>query len=66
MGFCFQRDGGSHPLTFVVVRPVRSLEVRSEEKSVTDFVARRLYQKAPLFDRFVKFNVQVEASDTRH
>ena len=53
-------------MTFVVVRPVRSLEVRSEEKSVTDFVARRLYQKAPLFDRFVKFNVQVEASDTRH
>jgi hypothetical protein len=27
---------------------------------------RRLYRKLPLFDRFVKFNVQIEAVTTRH
>ena len=42
------------------------LGARSSEKSATELAAPRLYRKAPLFDRFVKFNVQVEGSDTRH
>src|SRR5215469_5817254 len=42
------------------------LEARSQEKSATELVARRLYGKAPLFDRFVKFNVQVEGPDIHH
>jgi len=29
-------------------------------------VTRRLYRKARLFDSFVKFDVQVEGSDTHH
>jgi hypothetical protein len=42
------------------------LEARSEEKSATELVARRLYRKAPLFDRFLKFDVQVEGLEIRH
>jgi hypothetical protein len=42
------------------------LEARSEEKSATELVERRLYRKAPLFDRFVKFNVRVEGPGIRH
>jgi len=42
------------------------LEAQSNEKSKTELVARRMYRKAPLFNRFVKFNVQVEGSDIRH
>ena len=42
------------------------LESRIEGKSPTEVFDRRLYRKAPLFDCFVKFNVQVEGSDTRH
>jgi hypothetical protein len=41
------------------------LELRSDEKSATESVERPLYRKAPLFDRFVKFSVQVEGSATR-
>ena len=29
-------------------------------------VDRRLYRKAPLFDRFVQFDVQIEGSDIPH
>src|SRR5215469_11670811 len=39
---------------------------RAEGRSLTEVVERRLYRKASLFDRFVKFNVGVEGSDTRH
>jgi len=42
------------------------LELRSEERSATESVERPPYRKAPLFDRFVKFSVQVEGSATRH
>jgi len=42
------------------------LESRSERRSATEFIERRLYQKAPLFDRFVKFNVQIDGPDIRH
>jgi hypothetical protein len=39
---------------------------RIQEKSANELVARCLYRKAPLFDRFVKFNVQIERIDIRH
>jgi hypothetical protein len=42
------------------------LESRTEPRSATDVVERRLYRKAPLFDRFVQFDVQIEGSGIRH
>jgi hypothetical protein len=42
------------------------LEARTQEKSATELVGRRLYRKAPLFDRFLQFDVQVEGPDNRH
>jgi len=42
------------------------LESRTGGKSATELVDPRLYRKAPLFDRFVKFDVQIEGPDTRH
>ena len=64
-----QWDFGSSAVEARILRPLwwfGLLEARSEEKSATEFLARRLYRKAPLFDRFVKFNVEVEGSDLRH
>jgi hypothetical protein len=46
--------------------PKRRVARSGEGRSATDLVERRLYRKAPLFDRFVKFKVQIEGSDTRH
>jgi len=62
-------DFGSSAMEFRILRPLwwfGLLEARSGEKSATEVIARRLYRKAPLFDRFVKFNVQVKGSDVRH
>jgi hypothetical protein len=62
-------DFGSSAMEVPIFRPLTwfgLLEARREEKSVSELAARRLYRKAPLFDRFVKFSVQVEGSDTRH
>jgi hypothetical protein len=42
------------------------LESRTGPRSATELVERRLYRKAPLFDRFVKFDVQIEGSEIRH
>jgi len=42
------------------------LESRTEGRSPTDMVYRRLYRKTPLFDRFVNFNVRVEGPEIRH
>jgi len=42
------------------------LESRSQDSSGKELYQPRLYRKAPLFDRFVKFDVQVEGSDVRH
>ena len=60
MGFRFRCHGGSHSPNTALVRPPGITEGREVCQQ------RRLYRKAPLFDRFVKFNVQVEGSDTRH
>ena len=57
------------PWKFRILRPLwwfGLLEARIQEKSANELVARRLYQKAPLSDCFVKFNVQIEGSHTRH
>jgi hypothetical protein len=62
-------DFGSSAMEVRILRPLvwfGLLESRTEGRSPTEVVDRRLYQKASLFDRFVKFNVQVERSDTRH
>jgi hypothetical protein len=57
---------GSSAMEFRILRPLwwfGLLEARIQETN--ELVARRLYRKAPLFDRFVKFNVQIGGSDTR-
>jgi hypothetical protein len=62
-------DFGSSAMEARILRPLvwfGLLESRTEPRSPTEVVDRRLYRKAPLFDCFVKFNVQVEGSDTRH
>jgi hypothetical protein len=64
-----QWDFGSSAMEARILRPLwwfGLLEARSEERSATDLVTRRLYRKAPLFDSSAKFNVQVEGSDIRH
>ena len=64
-----QWDFGSSAMEARILRPLwwfGLLEARSEERSATDLVTRRLYRKARLFDSFVKFDVQVEGSDTHH
>jgi hypothetical protein len=64
-----QWDFGFSAMEARILRPLLwfgLLESRSQEKSPTEVVERRLYRKVPLIDRFVKFNVQVEASNIRH
>jgi hypothetical protein len=64
-----QWDFGSSAMEARILRPFvwfGLLESRTEPGSATEFVERRLYRKAPLFDRFLKFDVQVEGSDIRH
>jgi hypothetical protein len=62
-------DFGSSAMEARILRPLwwfGLLEARGQEESATEFVGRRLYRKAPLFDRFLKFDVQIEGSDSRH
>jgi hypothetical protein len=62
-------DLGSSAMEARILRPFvwfGLLESRTEPRSPTEVVHRRLYRKAPLFDHFVKFNVQVESPDIRH
>ena len=64
-----QWDFGSSAMEARILRPLwwfGLLEARSHEKSPTEFVGSRLYRKAPLFDRFLKFDVQIEESRVRH
>jgi hypothetical protein len=64
-----QWDFGSNAMEARILRPLvwfGLLESRSEPKSDKGLYEPRLYRKAPLFDRFVKFNVQIEGSDIRH
>ena len=52
-----------------ILRPLvwfELLESRTEPRSATELIDPRLYRTAPLFDHFMKFNVQIEGSDIRH
>jgi hypothetical protein len=60
-------DLGSYAMEARILRPLvwfGLLEQRSEKG--TGLVKRHLYRKTPLFDRFLKFNVQIEGLATRH
>jgi hypothetical protein len=62
-------DLGSSAMEARILRPLLwfgLLESRTEPRSATELVERRLYRKAPLFDRFVRFDVQIAGSDIRH
>jgi len=62
-------DLGSSAMEARILRPLLwfgLLESRTEPRSATELVDPRLYRKAALFDRFLKFDVQVEGSDIRH
>jgi hypothetical protein len=64
-----QWDFGSSAMEARILRPLvwfGLLESRTEGRSPTEVVDRRLYRKAPLFDRFLRFDVQVESPDIRH
>jgi hypothetical protein len=64
-----QWDFGSSAMEARILRPLvwfGLLESRTGAKSATELVDPRLYRKAPLFDRFVKFDVQIESPDTHH
>jgi len=64
-----QWDFGSSAMEARILRPLvwfGLLESRTEPRSATELVDRRLYRKTSLFDRFVKFDVQIEGSDIRH
>jgi hypothetical protein len=64
-----QWDVGSSAMEARILRPLvwfGLLESRTEPRSPTEVVDRRLYRKTPLFDRFVRFNVQIEGSGIRH
>jgi hypothetical protein len=64
-----QWDFGSSAMEARILRPsvwFGLLESRTEPRSPTEVVEPRLYRKAPLFDRFVKFDVQIEGSGIRH
>ncbi len=64
-----QWDFGSRAMEARILRPLvwfGLLESRTEPRSATDLVDRRLYRKTPPLDRFVKFDVQIEGSDIRH
>jgi hypothetical protein len=53
-------DLGSSAMEGRILRPLvwfGLLESRTEPRSAAELVERRLYRKAPLFDRFVKFDV---------
>jgi hypothetical protein len=63
-----QWDFGSSAMQPRILRPLvwfGLLESRTEPRSPTELVERRLYRKTLLFDRFVKFNVQIEGPDVR-
>jgi hypothetical protein len=60
-------DLGSFAMEARILRPLLwfgLLEYRSESGSRS--VQRHLYRKTPLFDQFVKFDVQIERPDIRH
>jgi hypothetical protein len=64
-----QWDFGSSAMEARILRPLvwfGLLESRTEPRSAADLIERRLYRKAPIVERFVKFDVQIEGSGIRH
>ena len=64
-----QWDFGSSAMEARILRPLvwfGLLESRTQPRSPTEVVDSRLYRKAPLFDHFVKFDVQIEGSGVSH
>jgi len=64
-----QWDVGSSAMEARILRPLvwfGLLESRTEPRSANELVDPRLYRKPPLFDPFVKFNVQIEGPDIHH
>jgi hypothetical protein len=64
-----QWDVGSSAMEARILRPLvwfGLLESRTEPRLATELVNCLLYRKTPLFDRFVRFNVQIEGSGIRH
>ena len=64
-----QWDFGSSAMEARILRPLvwfGLLESRTQPRSATELIDPRLYRKAPLLDRFVRFDVQIEGPDTRH
>jgi hypothetical protein len=62
-------DLGSSAMEARILRPLvwfGLLESRTQARSPTEVVERRLYRNSPLFDRFLKFDVQVEGPEIRH
>jgi hypothetical protein len=62
-------DLGSSAMEARILRPLvwfGLMESRTEPRSATELVDPRLYRKAPLFDRFVKFDVRNEGPDIHH
>ena len=63
-----QWDFGSSAMEARILRPLvwfGLLESQTEPRSPTEVVDRRLYRKAPLFDSFVNFHVQIEGLGIR-
>lgn len=60
-------DLGSYAMDFRILRPLTWFGLLEHRREATpDRSKRRFYRKTPLFDRFLKFNVKVQAEATRH
>src|SRR4051812_19944438 len=62
-------DLGSYAMESRILKPLLwfgLLECRTERPVTSRLIDRRLYRKTSLFDRFVKFNAQVERPATQH
>jgi hypothetical protein len=62
-------DTGSHAMEATVLRPLRwfgLLDSRQDNIPDRRFEKRHFYRKTPLFDRFLSFDVKLEAAGPRH
>jgi hypothetical protein len=60
-------DLGSYAMDFRILRPLTWFGLLEHRKEATgDRREQRLYRKVALFDRFLKFDVHVEGTATRH
>ena len=62
-------DLGTYAMDARILKPLLwfgLLEAGTERSAASRVNDRRLYRKTPLFDRFIKFNVDIEGTATRH